>query len=74
MIMRYILQKSDRLTDGWVCTDTDNGIVCVFDNHRFNDTQNITMLEDSNADALSIARMMREMADWLAENHYDKIF
>lgn len=71
---RYMLQKSDNLPDGWVCTDTENNIVCVFENHKFNDTQEVTFLEDSEVDALSIAMMMREMADWLNKNHYDKVF
>lgn len=62
------------MADGWVCTDTENGIVCRFEAHRFNDTQKVTFLEDvEQPDALAIARLMREMGDWLGEHHRDKI-
>lgn len=72
---RFILQHSQQQADGYVCTDTDNGIVCQFTEHRFNDTQKFTLIEDiPQADALAIARLMREMGDWLRDNHYDKIF
>ena len=37
-------------------------------------TQQFSFLEDVRLDALFIARLMREMADWLRENHYKKIF
>lgn len=67
---RYLLQHSQSQPDGWVCTDTENGIVCRFTEHRFNDTQKMTFLEDvENPDPLAIARLMREMGDWLGENH-----
>lgn len=72
---RYIIQASHTHPDGWVCTDRNNGIVCQFKEHQFNDTQQFTFLEDvEQPDALTIARLMREMADWLRENHYNKIF
>lgn len=72
---RFILQKSEKKSNAYVCTDTDNGIVCLFDEHRFNDTQTFTFLEDvEQPNPLTIARILCEMADWLRENHYDKIF
>lgn len=72
---RFILQKSEKKSNAYVCTDTDNSIVCLFDEHRFNDTQKFTFLEDvEQPNPLTIARILREMADWLRENHYDKIF
>jgi len=70
---RFIIQTSDK-PNHWVCTDTENGIVCVFENHKFNDTQKFTVLEDIKPDAAIIAKAVREMADWLRENHYDKVF
>lgn len=57
-----------------MCTDQDNGIVCVFEAHTFNESQQFTMLEDSKASANELATIAREMGDWLRENHYDKIF
>lgn len=72
---RYIIQKAKQVADGWVCTDTENGIVCRFEAHRFNKTSKMTFLEDvKQPDALKIARLMREMGDWLSENHNDKLF
>lgn len=72
---RYIIQKAQQVADGWVCTDTENGIVCRFKAHRFNDTQKVTLLgDDSQPDVMKIARLMREMGDWLSENHNDILF
>ena len=67
---RYIIQKSNQQPNGWVCTDTENGIVCRFTENRFNETSKMTFVEDvENPDPLAIARLMREMGDWLAQNH-----
>ena len=66
---KYILQQS---TDKgwWVATDKENGIVIKFQEHRFNDTQKVTTLEDIvNPNPLVLARQMRELSDWLVENH-----
>lgn len=71
---RYILQKSTNRKNWLVCTDTVNGIVCMFERNAFNETQEFTFLEDHEADALELARLMREMADWLFDNHYTEIF
>ena len=71
---KYIIQKSQTHTNGWVCTDTENGIVCRFENKHFNDTQEFTILEDiEKPDASQLAKIVREMADWLRENHYKKV-
>ena len=71
---RFILQKSEK-PEYWVCTDKENSIVCVFENHNYNDNQEFTILEDiETPDALALAKAVREMADWLRDNHYDKIF
>ena len=72
---RFIIQISQNHPSGWVCTDTKNGIVCVFENGKFNDTQKFTLLEDVNMlDSNALAIIAREMGDWLFSNHYDKIF
>ena len=71
---RFIVQQSES-PNHFVCTDTENKIVCVFENHKFNDTQKMTMLENFNPDdMMKLAKYMREMGDWLSKNHYDKIF
>ena len=74
---RFILQNSAE--DGWwVCTDQEHNIVCRFKEHKFNDTQKFTLLDgdsfQTKEEALAHATYLREMADWLRENHYEKIF
>ena len=72
--MRFLLQPSTK-PGHWVCTDTENNIVCVWKEHEFNDTQVITMLDDIPSDRYAeVAHWMTEMGEWLRENHYDLIF
>lgn len=71
---RFLLQHSQTQPDGWVCTDTENGVVIRWTERRFNDTQKTTFLYDvHNPDPLKIARIMREMADWIALNHMELV-
>lgn len=70
----YLLQKST--TPGhWVFTDTAHGVVIIFEEGKFNDTQKITLLnEDEAPDALTLARIVREMSEWLAARHPKIVF
>lgn len=73
---RFILQPS--LEQGfWVATDTEHGIVIKFKEHMFNETQKSTLLDGNTfktaEEALAIATYMREIGDWLRENHYTKV-
>ena len=71
---RFILQPSQTRPSGWVCTDTENGIVCVFDDKQFNETQEFTVLDDiEKPDVNVLAKAVNEMAEWLRENHYSKV-
>lgn len=71
---RFIIQPSQEKENWWVLTDTENQIVVRFENKRFNQTQQVTMLEDvETPNPLVIARMMREIGDYLAINHRDKV-
>ena len=71
---RFILQPSQEQENWWVLTDTENQIVVRFENKQFNETQQVTMLEDVDTpNPLVIARMMREIGDYLAINHRDKV-
>lgn len=38
---RYLLQKSLITPGYWVCTDTQNEIVCIFREHDFNESQKV---------------------------------
>ncbi|MCI1681458.1 MAG: hypothetical protein LKI39_02755 [Bacteroides sp.] len=70
---RFIIQKSST-PNHWVCTDTENNLVCVFENGKFNDTQKFSFLEEINhLNATKIARIVNEMAEWLRANHYKKV-
>ena len=75
---RFIIQPSSRQQDWWVCTDKKYNIVCRFENHKFNETQQFTLLDgdefETTEEALAYAGYLREMADWLRDNHYDKVF
>ena len=70
---RFVLQKSQTQPNGWVCTDTENCIVCIFEHQKFNDTQQFTVLEDiKHPDANKLAKAVNDIAQWLRENHYKK--
>ena len=75
---RFIIQPSTLQQDWWVCTDTKNNIVCRFESHKFNDTQEFTLLDGNTfgtkEEAIKYATFVREMGDWLRDNHYNKIF
>lgn len=74
-MMRFKLDKSITTPNGWVLTDTKNMVVVTFIEHRFNDTQKVTMLNDiTTPDALSLARIMREMGDYMRANHEEICF
>ena len=69
---RFLLQGSaDR--KGWVVTDLDYGVVVTFRNHRFDTTKKITFLDDKPSDHLVVARILREMGDWLGVHHKEKL-
>lgn len=70
---RFILQPSEKLNH-WVCTDTESGVICIFEDHNLNETQEFKLIQDVQPDANSLAKIAREIGDWLRDNHYDKIF
>lgn len=71
---RFIIQPSQEQENWWVLTDTENQIVVRFEAKKFNSTQQVTFLEDvEQPDAITIARMMREIGDYIAINHRDKV-
>ena len=71
--MKYKLQKSQD-PGWWVITDTENLVVLKLQEHKFNETQMATMLEDCHLSALQLARIMREMSDWVAAHDINKVF
>jgi len=74
---KYIIQRSS--TPGyWVVTDKINNIVVQFEHGKYNETQKVTLLNGetftNEKEALKVATYLRELADWLRENHYEKLF
>lgn len=72
---RFRLERSTQQENGWVLTDTENMIVVTFEEHKFNDTQKVTLLDGNDVtsmdEAMKRVRALREMADWLSINHYN---
>lgn len=72
---RFKLEKSQDLPGWWVLTDIENLIVCKFEEHRFNETQKATILEDSifindpNC-ANKLASTIAEMGDYMFTHWY----
>ena len=72
---RFKLEKSTQQSGWRVLTDTENLVVVKFEEHRFNETQKVTVLEDSIfADkddcAQELARVMSEMGDYMFAHWY----
>ena len=87
--MRTAGNHSERLTDidmryeftdhpsrqGWFrVTDTKWMMVCEFQAHRFNDTQNYIDMGQLPADPNKVAHAMSELGDWLYKHHYSDVF
>ena len=71
--MKYVMKKG-KTPGWWVFTDKENGIVIKFQEHKFNDTQQVVMLEECSLSAQQIAGILREMGDWVVRHHADKVF
>lgn len=70
----YIIQKSSTLSNGWVLTDKENGIVVTFEDGEFNETQKVTPLEDVSHTPQELARIMQELGEWVVRHHGSKCF
>ncbi|WP_455072241.1 DNA breaking-rejoining protein [Prevotella melaninogenica] len=57
---KYIMQKSSTRPNGWVLTDKENGIVVTF--------------EDVKHIPEELARIMRELGEWVVRHHGSKCF
>ncbi len=71
---RFKLEKSQD-PGWWVLTDTENLIVCKFKEHEFNESQHISILEDSmfvdRTDCASkLAHIMMEIGDYMFSHWY----
>lgn len=71
---KYIIQKSSTQPKGWVLTDTENKVVITFQDGQFNESQKVTLLEDSTATAEELAHIVGAMGEWAARHHGSKCF
>lgn len=56
----------------WTVTDNENGVAIEFREGLFNESQEVKLLtEFTSGDAPRMARIMREIGDWIAENHVE---
>lgn len=68
IIMDCTLQKSEH-PGWWVLTDRASMTVIRFQEHRFNETQKVSFLEEEKLNPMAVPRIMREMGEWLYKNH-----
>lgn len=71
---KFIIQQSSTQPNGWVLTDTENKVVITFQDGQFNESQKVTLLEDSTATAEELAHIVGAMGEWAARHHGSKCF
>lgn len=71
---KYIIQQSSTQPNGWVLTDTENKVVITFEDGLFNETQKVTLLEDSSATAEELAHIVGAMGEWAVRHYGSKCF
>lgn len=71
---KYIIQQSSTHPNKWVLTDITNKIVVTFEDGAFNSTQKVTMLDDTHLAANELAKVMRELGEWVVKYHSSKCF
>lgn len=72
---RFILEKSQDLPGWWVLTDTENLVVLKFKEHEYNESQQVTFIDDDQSvieklGAQGIAQILREMGDYMFTHWY----
>lgn len=77
---QYIIRETKDIanaTSFYEAIDTVNGVRITFEPHRFNETQQAIAEQPerfaSIEGTMQLARIMREMGDWLLKNHFEKI-
>lgn len=71
MNTRFSLQK-DSENGCYICTDTSMYIEVRFHEHQFNDTQEVN-IKDNTLPVEVCAKALRELAQWLYDNHRDLV-
>lgn len=67
--------RPSRESGFWVATDTKHGIVIEFQEHRFKETQKVTILDGeeyrANDDGTDMPTYVSRMVRFLSKHHYD---
>lgn len=73
---RFVLQPSKEMQDGWVATDSKNGIVLRFENHKFNDTvrSHRSLLTDASRPQSSLQPLSESLWTGCKKNIRTKYF
>lgn len=72
---RFILEKSQDLPGWWFLTDAENLVVLKFKEHEFNESQQVTFIDDDKSvieklGAQGVAQILREMGDYMFTHWY----
>lgn len=70
--MAYNLIQNSERPGWWTLADTENNIAIRWEEHRYNDTQEAYVLDDTiptTHTAADLARIMREMGDYVVRHH-----
>lgn len=72
---RFRLERSQDLPGWWVLTDTENLVVLKFKEHEFNESQQVTFINDDKSvidklGAQGIANVLSEMGDYMFTHWY----
>lgn len=72
---RFKLEKSKEQPGWWVLTDTKNLVVMKFEEHKYNETQKVYLLKESEMISspdieTKLARIMREMSEYMYTHWY----
>lgn len=72
---RFRLEKSQDLPGWWVLTDTENLVVIKFKEHEYNESQQVTFIDDDKSvteklGTQGISRVLREMGDYMFTHWY----
>ena len=80
-MQQYQITKSNTQLNGWVLTDTTNLVVLRFEDGKYNDTNKITILDDSELMKLEpaeiankAAKIIQAMGDYVVRYHSSKAF
>lgn len=70
---RYKLEELEQIPNHYIVTDTHTNTMCIFEKGKFNETQEF-QADANKYNVQQLATICREMGDWLAENHREKLF